>query len=546
MRISLVVCGVLFVGASFLSAVNVYAGNAPEGKKVSVVGQKPDIAGVNFGAVTYISRTGESAYSLSVTGDAAAPSDVVLVGENHDSSGNLTGVDDSAGVATDLNTSVITITNAVVSGSTATQGGITAPDLSLWISYFRQVADVTLTMDTTYASTTIGSAANYQIVYVDDAQITLQSGFEGFGVLAIEDKNPGPARAPRLVMEGDAKWTGLVFIFQEDVSGSANDVSRIKMLGTPGNLYDLADFVFLAKNGISIDKELTVVAGFLGVNNPGGTFVSDKTSTVNGDVIADSVTLGKDCVINGDLHYNSASLGSGVVVTGTTYTSMTTPFVHLPVFPSFSAGVSDVNIGASATLDLAPGSYKDVNGGMYSTLRLTGGVYYFEDIYMAKESYIYYEAPAEVHIKGNLDTDKTLYVGPAPASGLGTDDVVLYVEGSVPAFSKASTFLGTLYAPNANLSIDKDGVFQGQVISNTINMDKGATVVLDNTWFTGAVGSGGLRPQVLGGLLLVGREFFVPDGNTYCDILYSSEVLDNVETAIESRPHRWMDWREAE
>jgi hypothetical protein len=38
----------------------------------------------------------------------------------------------------------------------------------------------------------------------------------------------------------------------------------------------------------------------------------------------------------------------------------------------------------------------------------------------------------------------------------------------------------------------------------------------------------------------------VPNMRTYCDVYYSQDALNNVDTMIQTRPFRWQSWREAE
>ncbi|MBN1586768.1 MAG: hypothetical protein JW937_04990 [Candidatus Omnitrophica bacterium] len=524
---------------------------AAEGKKVVVTGEKAQVGAVagSLGAVSFVSRAGEASYSLSLDGSPTYPAEAVIDGHNFDTSGNLAGSGDRPGAVTDLNAGVISMLHTAISGDPlAIEGGVTPVDVEVMIDYFRQIADMVISADTTYnGSSAIGSPGNYKIVHVDDARLTLQDDFQGFGVLFIEDKTPAASRPPRLIMENNAQWTGLVLVYQHDVAGSVEDVTRLQLIGTPASPFDAGDFALLALDRMAMHNHQDVASGNVGVVNAGGWFSADSHGVWGGSIMADNLSLDHHATVAGDLHYNSGSVGHHSSIGGTTHTTLSLPLMSLPGFPSFSAGTTDLAFGDHSTQTLAAGSYRNISMGGHCVLYLSGGDYYLNSLSMGVWGEIYFQAPTNLHVAGDITIDNGFTLQAGAGSGLSAKDCVLYVAGDFDVDRNHVVMYANLYLPNGSFTgnnhIDLGGAFIAKEIEfhNHFNVP----LVLDSA-FGGGSSLVDQRPQILGAVLLNGREFHIPNDQGYCDILYSEQVLNLVDSEIAVRPYRWVDWRETE
>ncbi|MBN1586769.1 MAG: hypothetical protein JW937_04995 [Candidatus Omnitrophica bacterium] len=553
-RMSVLTISLLLVMGFGIFCLSAGTAFSAEEKKVSVTGIKPAVGTVSasLGALSLLGRAGETTYALTVAGSASAASELVVEGENHDASGNLTGAGDRPGLVTDEVVGSLSTSNAVVSGDpSALLGGedLSAVDPAEMVAYFKYAADLTITADTAYDETNnIGGAADYQIVYVQDAQLTLEGDFEGYGVLVIDDQNPASSRDPRLVMLNNAKWVGLVLVNQADGAGSADDVTRVKMMGTAASTgFDVGDFVLLGIDSIAMHNHQDVASGDVGVVNAGGTFTADAHGVWGGSIMADNLSLGHHCTVAGDLHYNTGSVDHHSSIGGATYTTLSTPLLTLPTFPSFSAGVADVSLGNNATHTLAAGSYKDITFGSNGVLYLSGGDYYIEDLSMGVWGEVYFQAPTTLHVAGDINIDNGFTLQADAGSGLSAKDCMLYVAGDFDVDRNHVVIYANLYMPNGSFTGHNHIELGGAFIARSIEFHNHFNVPASlDSGFGSAGGGSAERPQILGAVLMAGSQFHIPNGETYADILYSSEVLTAVDSELAARPFKWVDWREDE
>lgn len=163
----------------------------------------------------------QPAYSFVVDGDVAAKDRVD--GRNYAIDGTTPlGSGDKPGIALDVLDDYLTTSNVTVNGSSPViQENISTVDVKAYIDYFKNRADVTITSNTTYNGGTIGGPTDYKIVYLKDAKLYLKGAFTGYGVLAIEDTNPGGG-LPELRMEDTAKWYGAIIVYSADTSGASD------------------------------------------------------------------------------------------------------------------------------------------------------------------------------------------------------------------------------------------------------------------------------------------------------------------------------------
>ncbi len=162
-----------------------------------------------------------AAYIFTVDGDAAAKDRID--GRNYAIDGTTPlGSGDKPGIALDVLDDYLTTSDVTVNGSSPViKENISSVDVKSYVDYFKNRADVTITSNTTYNGGTIGGPTDYKVVYLKDAKLYLKGAFRGYGVLAIEDTNPGGG-LPELRMEDTAKWYGAILVYSLDTAGQSD------------------------------------------------------------------------------------------------------------------------------------------------------------------------------------------------------------------------------------------------------------------------------------------------------------------------------------
>ncbi|MBN1586770.1 MAG: hypothetical protein JW937_05000 [Candidatus Omnitrophica bacterium] len=539
-----------FLGSVFILAVFV-AMNALgaasrtfgfEAKKVEVTATRPALDALTFGAVNFMGRDGAASYSLVAAGEPGEPLEGVIDGTNYDLTATATGADDQAGIATDQVVGTITASNLVVTGDPSGQlGGVASIDVFEMVEWYRDRADIIFTGDTTYNGGSIGSAGNYQIVFVDDATLTLAEDFAGFGVLAIWDRS-GDGTTPRLVMHNTATWTGLVVVYQD--STVASQVTRVTLEGRMEIL--MQDYALLGLSDLIIGTG-AIINGDIGIANAGNTLTVENGAVINGSVLADSVYLEENVIINEDVHSNNLTVDNNVTVVGTVYPSLDFSDVALPPYPVFSAGAPGddiINTANGAIESAAAGSYDEIRMGNNATLYLTGGDIYIRRLQMGQNSTVYYTAATNLYVAEDIDVTNgfSLIEG---AAGLGPKDMMIYITGTFDCTFNNPVVHANIYIPNGSIVVGNGADFQGAVIANVVDFSNNlATAVNGDSAFIG--GRAEERPMILGAVLLSGSTMHLPNTETFFDVFYSEQALDACEALIDDRAYAWRDWREAE
>ncbi len=551
-------------------ATNIYAQGYK--KQTQFTGTKTTVSNESLGAINFVSRSGETGYKLYVNG--ASSSTTFVDGRNHTLTGGLVGSGNKPGIQTDLAKSTISSRNVTINGNPAKKGNWNT-DISVteWLNYFKHIADYTITQDTTWQSTTIGSPSNYKVVYVDDAKLTLGTNFRGYGVLAIYDRNPNKTE-PILQMLSNATWYGLILVYQGDNEEESNEVTYIKLNGQAP--LDIKDFIIVAEKSCVLGRSVTINSGNVGVNNSKGTLTTNNYLTFRASVYGDVITLGNNNTIYGDLGYNKLSYGSNLRVYGNKRTPLSLPLLGLPLFPSFTRGNTNINVGSYHTYYLSPGKYKNITLGVGATLYLRGGTYDIRQLTAYDFAKIKYLAPVTLRIKRKLTMGRYARIEPyslAPGPGpepippvvpfsslfsiksaeakifpppvpiLEADDCVIYIQGvgqsaTTPIFQTGyrSTIKCNIYAKD-KIKLGSFNTFQGAMIAKYIEIGNYTRMSLKSAFGT---------VYVYGSVLLGGRLFHIPYGGGNARIYYSQQALQNVDTMIQNKPFVFKDWREEE
>jgi hypothetical protein len=178
---------------------------------------------------------------------------------------------------------------------------------------------------------------------------------------------------------------------------------------------------------------------------------------------------------------------------GTVY-PLTPPILSPSPLPTFAPG-NAWSFPPSAML--TPGAFGDASVPSSTTLELTGGHYEFASLKVQTMAKLLVNAPSTINIKGtltvaefgNFGPNKLYAVNPNDIhvnSGCGTDN-----KCSVITIDRASHVGMALYAPNAQLNLNRSVRGKGQFVANNVNGDQTlllrrvqAPIVGPNTQFT--------------------------------------------------------------
>ena len=479
-------------------------------------------------------------------------SDTILFsGKNHNTNGSIiTG--GKYAIGCNIGQCSLDISNVTLEGTNGTiEDNVDYTlNISTMAPFLRKNADTTITEDTLMENTTLGSSSDYQIVYVNNSKLTLSTGFTGYGVLYIEDKNHNEDDYI-LEMLSNAIWYGVIIINQT----GEDKKSKIFLNGTADEeVINVGDFAILAIDSITIGNNLNLNDGNIGVSSQSGSMTVGNNNNFSGSLLANTIVLGNNNNVGGNVYHNVFVHGQHLTIGGGEVTPLTFPVLTLPEFPVFSIGTQNISRDNNVTYTLNPGSYKNISFGNNCTLNLTGGEYNINNITMGNNCQIRYQASTTLNIKQKVVTGNDLILS-SSSPGLDASDCVFYVEGSglssstnVFSLGNNPTIYCNVYAPNSNITIGNNINFKGALIAKTIVIGNNAFASIElQSAFGGGNGGAAQNVEIYGSLILRGNEFYIPAEGANINGYYCREVLEKVNTELESRPYNiWFDWKETE
>jgi hypothetical protein len=233
---------------------------------------------------------------------------------------------------------------------------------------------------------------------------------------------------------------------------------------------NLNDYVLFAEELLK-PNALLVPCGDIGVNAPTGLLRETNGITVAGNCVGNTARMSGlgSC---GDLFANFT------VNANQPPTSFTPPVLAGDLasncgFPG-SFPVCDlaqpVTVDAGDTLSLPPGTYGNatVKGGYDEflapnpgILQLQGGTYTFCNVKLSRFSEVRALAPVTVNVGGKLKMSSDNFFG--PDTGSVASDVVVYVNGTKVRYSRESTVIARVCAPEAVCGLLSGGSHFGSV-----------------------------------------------------------------------------------
>ncbi len=201
-----------------------------------------------------------------------------------------------------------------------------------------------------------------------------------------------------------------------------------------------------------------------------------NSSEVGGDVSSaevGGVSVDATCTVTGDIENNVAPYDIDPIPDSA--------FVAAHDFNSAPGGLSGSYAYDGITHDLTLGTNEVV--------QLSGGTYFFNDMYFGNTSRLHIAAGEAVviYVAGDIELESTTSVN---ANG-DPSDLMFFSTGSVFAIGQSIDIHAAFYGPEADVSIGQACEFYGSIIANSVYMENSVRTHYDRTLSDFAVGTTG-------------------------------------------------------
>jgi hypothetical protein len=240
---------------------------------------------------------------------------------------------------------------------------------------------------------------------------------------------------------------------------------------------DIRSYVLLADTEFRT-KGLTIEGGNLGVND-GSFFAGGAVDAPNSQIVANEVTLDPASLCAELFANNPAGVPGCGPATGFSspiFPDLATACGFPASFPACDPSMP-LTLSGGTTVVLPPGVYGDVEvlgggGNPPSTLVLTGGNYVFCSMSFGREGKLLFQAPSTVNVVGDVELGNLTFTGPADGSGLGAEDLKIFVAGTEVHFSRQSEVRAFLCAPDATLRMTAGTTVIGSFLADVIRTER--------------------------------------------------------------------------
>lgn len=235
--------------------------------------------------------------------------------------------------------------------------------------------------------------------------------------------------------------------------------------------------VFVSNGPITIDRSKHSASRGDLHSNATIYFKKGDPTTFTGNLTAvGKITIDKDNTIAG----NATSASTISVASGATITGTRTPNASVASLPisvaSFSAGGQNITVPKSGTRTLNPGSYGNVILNKSATLNLKSGEYRFVKLETGATSNLNFNVSngdVQVKITTSLKFGKEVTISITPGGEINSAAVEFITLQSAPvSIDKEGYVLGTITAPNAEISAGKNTSLHGAVSAKSITVDR--------------------------------------------------------------------------
>ena len=223
-------------------------------------------------------------------------------------------------------------------------------------------------------------------------------------------------------------------------------------------------------------KVETAAGGFAAVASVGATLTDlGVDSRVGSTTSVAPITLRDRARVTGNATSGGLiTLGNGATVTGTRTPNAAVPLERLSWMVSFPQSGSGLTLPPDQSAPLAPGSHGPVHIFSRSTVTLSSGTYYLDELILEPESRMVLDTtagPVFIYVRNNfIYRGVTIFNGPS-------DRLLVGFAGSMaPAIE--GPFDGTLVAPNATVRLGVGGTaHRGAVYAKSIELDPDARLI---------------------------------------------------------------------
>jgi hypothetical protein len=243
-------------------------------------------------------------------------------------------------------------------------------------------------------------------------------------------------------------------------------------------MFAFTDFLWKGRNTFGGD----VLGGNIGVNalttsNTPVMRIGDVNMSNGTQLVADSLRINDSGTVLYDMYVNQLFTNQVFTLNGIQSTFTAPLFSSVPtLFNSFSAGTQDIQVLSNQSLNLAPGTYGDIDLNDSSTLRLGPGVYTFSSLNLGKKVNLYTSPGTIIQLAG-ADDPNVLDFHMNDGSYVGSEDpnvesIALFrVLGDKMNFGHNSIFYGEVLAPYADVDLGGGMNLYGRFIVDEISGD---------------------------------------------------------------------------
>ncbi|MCG3155912.1 MAG: hypothetical protein DKINENOH_02520 [bacterium] len=237
------------------------------------------------------------------------------------------------------------------------------------------------------------------------------------------------------------------------------------------------NFVFLA-DYVSIERSKQIPSQGDIHSNGKIDFLRGDPTVFEGNLTAvGKITIGKENTIDGYAHSAGiVSVHPTSKVLGGTLSGAPISAQPLPSF-SYTAGGASKTIPQNGTLTLAPGSYNVVTMNGWSTLKLSSGDYYLNQLrYLGEEAVIEIDVsngPVTVNVVSNLQLGKDIAVQIVPDGEAGSTKVTFNTrQTTTMTIGKEAYVLGNINAPAATVVLSNNSQFRGGLCAKALQVKR--------------------------------------------------------------------------
>lgn len=199
---------------------------------------------------------------------------------------------------------------------------------------------------------------------------------------------------------------------------------------------------------------------------------------VEGDLRADGVRLGAKASVLGSVFYNALSTQPDSTISGALRTPLALPVAAtIPPLPQSTPGTTRVVVARGGLRVLPPGAYGELcvgcSGGDVSRtahLLLSGGTYDVRSIRSLANTRITCAGACELRVAADVSLAEASSLGPFPVSGLGPEQIRLFVAGAAVSLAAGAELTSDLVASAAVVKLGQGARASGRVVASEIQL----------------------------------------------------------------------------